>query len=96
MRSCIRSSSARSFLKARNIVVLSMSTTKVVKWSGYCATSKRKTSCSAKVSSALTCTSIHSTGKSATALKTLKDLKDPRTIPLHPLDEVSVAPVSLS
>ena len=78
-------------------MVLSKSTTKVVplKWSGYCATSKRKTSCSAKVSFTLMCTSIHSAGKSAAALKTLTGLKGPRTIPPHPLDEASVAPVSL-
>ena len=96
MRSCIRSSLARPFLKAGNIL-LSTSTTKVVplKWSGYYATSKRKTSCSAKVSFTLMCTSIHSAGKSAAALKTLNDLKGPRTIPPHPLDEASVAPVSL-
>ena len=62
------------------------------KWSGYCATSKHKTSCSAKVSFTLMCTSIHAAGKSAAALK---DLKGPRTIPPHPLDEASVAPVSL-
>ena len=103
MRSFIHSSPARPFPKARNNVVLSMSTTKVVplKWSGYCAPSKRKTSCSAKVSFTLMCTSIHSAGKfadalnSPTALKTLKYLKGPRTIPPYPLDEASVVPVSL-
>ena len=57
--------------------------------------SKRKTSCSAKVSFMSMCTSIHSAGKSAADLKTLKDLKGPRTIPPHPLDEASVAPVGL-
>ena len=78
-------------------MVLCTSTTKAIplKWSGYCATSKRKTSCSAKVSFMLMRTSIHSAGKSSAALKTLQDLKGPRTIPPHPLDEASVAPVSL-
>ena len=97
MRSCICSSPARPFLEARNIVVLSTSTTKVVplKWFGYCATSKRKTSCSARASFTLMCTCLHSAGKSAAALTTLTDLKDTRTIPPHPLDEASVALVNL-
>ena len=57
---------------------------------------KRRISCSAKVSFTLLCTSTHSAGKSAAALKTLKYLEDPRTIQPHSLDEASVAPVSLS
>ena len=78
-------------------MVLSTSTTKVVplKLSGYYATSKRNTSCSAKISSTSMCTSIHSAEKSAAALKSLKNLIGPLTIPPHPLHEASVAPVSL-
>ena len=43
----------------------------------------------------LMCTSFYLAGKSVTAWKTLKNLDGPRTILPHPLDEASVAPVSL-
>ena len=41
------------------------------------------------------CTSIHSSGKFAAALKTIKNLKGPRSSPPHPRDGASEAPVSL-
>ena len=88
---------ARPFLYGWNIVMLSTSTTKMVslKRSRYYATIKRKTSCSANVSFTLMCTSIYSSGKFAAALKTIKNLKGPRSIPPHSRDEASVVPVSL-
>ena len=48
-----------------------------------------------QISFTLMCTSIHSAGKSAAALKTLKGLKGSRMVRPHPLDEASVVPVNL-
>ena len=83
-------------VKHRGVVyVYHQGGTAQVVWVLCRAASKRKTSYSANVSFTLMCTSIQTAAKSAAALKTLNDLKGPRTISPHPRDEASLAPVSL-